>query len=279
MTGVDGESTSFPDWLGVSESYEPADDRSTFVEKNLGAFGRALAAVADGGQPGLVDGPIDRALGNVSASLRLLGLMAAIVCVNMTRNMTFDYMVLAVVLAVLAVRPVRLMRTVVFAGLGVAVLSALVALPAIFLGQYGSPMRLFIRAFITVSLTVGLARTVPWNRLIAGLRGLHVPNSVVYVCDVTIQFIDILGRSMLMLLDSLSLRSVGRDRRKMASAGHVLGAVFLLANRRAREMGESMLCRGFEGEYRIPKQRWLTAANAVYAVMIAVMIAMAVYFG
>ncbi|OXM99666.1 energy-coupling factor transporter transmembrane component T [Bifidobacterium vansinderenii] len=268
-----------PDWLAEPEGYEPADDRSTFIERNLGSIGAMLAAVADGGQPELVAGPVDRLLGHVSTSLRLLGLVLAIVCVNATRNMAFGYVMLAVVLAVLAIRPARLMRTVVFTGLGIAALSSLIALPAVFLGQYSSPMRLFIKAFITVSLTVGLARTVPWNRLIAGLRGLRVPNSVVYICDVTIQFIDILGRSMLALLDSLSLRSVGRDRHKMASAGHVLGAVFLLANRRAREMSEAMLCRGFAGEYRVPRQRWLTAANAAYLVMIAGMCAMAVYFG
>ncbi|WP_140558120.1 energy-coupling factor transporter transmembrane protein EcfT [Bifidobacterium sp. UTCIF-39] len=278
-SGSASAGSALPDWLAESESYEPLGDRSTFIEKNLGSIGTALAEVADGGQPELVSSPVDRLLCRVSPAMRLLGLISVIICVNATRNMTFGYIMLAVVLVALAIRPARLMKTVLFGGLGIAGLSAVIALPSILIGQYEAPARLFIRAFITVSLTIGLARTVPWNRLIAGLRGLHVPNAVVYVCDVTIQFIDILGRSMLLLLDALRLRSVGRDSRKITSAGHIIGMVFLLANRRAKEMGEAMLCRGFEGEYRIAKERMLTAANSVYTCVIALMIAAAVYFG
>ena len=53
----------------------------------------------------------------------------------------------------------------------------------------------------------------------------------------------------------------------------------LRANTQARQMAESMVCRGFDGTYRIRHERLLTWRNAVYVVCIASMIALAVYSG
>ncbi|RSX53647.1 cobalt ABC transporter permease [Bifidobacterium goeldii] len=264
-----------PAWLRESEQYDPPTDRSSFIERNLGHIGAMLAQI---GEPAnITHSPLDRALCRVAPSLRLIGVLAAIICVNATRNMLFAYVMLAVVLVALAVRPARLIAAVLQPTLAVCALSFVIALPAVLVGQTDAPVRLVVRAFVAVSLVITLARTVPWNRLIAGLRGLGVPDSVVYVCDVTIQFLDVLGRSMEELLDALRLRSVGRDSRKLMSAGRLVGALFLRANTQARQMAESMMCRGFDGHYRVWCERWLTVPNAVYAVVVAAMIAFAVY--
>ncbi|MBW3093022.1 hypothetical protein KIH79_08830 [Bifidobacterium sp. 82T10] len=266
-----------PDWLRTSERYDPPADRSSFIERNLAHIGDVLAQV--GAALPLDRSPLDRVLAAVSPSLRLAGVLAAIVCVNVTRNMLFSYVMLAVALALLAARPARLIAAILAPTLAVCLLSLVVALPAVFVGQTDAPVRLVVRAFVAVSLVIALARTVPWNRLIGGLRGLGVPDSVVYVCDVTIQFIDVLGRSMMQLLDALRLRSVGRDARKLKSAGRLLGALFLRANAQARSMAEAMTCRGFDGRYRVRRERWLTWPNAAYALGVAAVIALAAYLG
>nr|WP_240541389.1 energy-coupling factor transporter transmembrane component T [Bifidobacterium santillanense] len=223
--------------------------------------------------------PVDRALCAVAPALRIIGVPAAIVCVNATRNMLFAYAMLAVVLVMLALRPARLIAAILKPTLVVCALSLVLGLPAVFIGQADAPVRLVVKAFVSVAPVIALARTVPWNRLIAGLKGVGCPDSVIYVCDVTVQFIDILGRSMVSLLDALKLRSVGRDSRKLMSAGRVMGALFLRANTQARQMAEAMTCRGFDGRYRVRRDRLFTWPNAVYAVAVAAMIAFAIYCG
>lgn len=266
-----------PAWLGEPERYDPPDDRSSFIQRNLAHLGGVLAQV---GAPAPVAGsPLDRALAAVSPSMRLIGVIAAIVCVNLTRNMLFSYIMLAVALVALAVRPARLLVRILGPTLAVCALSLVVAVPSVFIGQTSAPVRLTVRAFVAVSLVVALAATVPWNRLIAGLRGLGVPDAVVYVCDVTIQFIDILGRSMMQLLEALRLRSVGRDARKLMSAGRLMGALFLRANTQAQRMAEAMECRGFDGHYRVQCEPWATWPNACYALCVAAMVALAVWSG
>lgn len=259
------------------ENYNPPADKSSFIEHNLGRFGNVLGQVGRALPIGA--SPIDRMLCSVNPGVRLLGVLIAIVCINITRNMLFSYIMLAVVLVMMAVRPARLLRALLSPVLAVCILSLVVAVPSLLIGQYSAPLRLVVRAFVAVSLVIALARTVPWNRLIAGLRAVGCPDSVIYICDVTIQFIDILGRSMMELLDALRLRSVGRDRTKLISAGRLMGVLFLRANTQARQMAESMVCRGFDGTYRIRHERLLTWRNAVYVVCIASMIALAVYSG
>lgn len=272
-----GADAVLPEWLRGPERYDPLPDKSSFIQHNLEHLGGMLtqigAALPVGGSV------IDRALCSVSPAARMIGVPVAIVCVNITRNMLFSYIMLALVLVAMALRPAWLIKAILGPTLAVCVLSLVVALPAVFVGQYSAPIRLVVKAFVSVSLVIALARTVPWNRLIAGLRGVGVPDAVIYVCDVTIQFIDILGRSMLQLLDALQLRSVGRDSRKLMSAGRLMGALFLRANTQARQMAESMQCRGFDGRYRIRHERLLTWRNGVYLLGVALMVALAVYLG
>ena len=151
-----------------SEDYDPPADKSSFIEHNLGHLGSVLEQV--GHALPIESSPVDKVLGSVNPGVRLLGILAAIVCVNITCNMLFSYIMLAVVLLMMATRPARLMRALLGPVLAVCILSLVVAVPSLLIGQYSAPVRLVVRAFVAVSLVIALARTVPWNRLIAGLR-------------------------------------------------------------------------------------------------------------
>ncbi|NMN01073.1 Cobalt transport protein [Bifidobacterium sp. DSM 109958] len=272
------DAQTLPAWLCTSERYVPLPDRSSFIGRNLGHVGALLAQV--GAPVPVARNVVDRALGCVSPALRLAGIVALVVAMNLTHAMAFTYLLFALTLVMLAARPARLIAAILRPTLAVCALSLAVALPSVLIGQAATPARLTLRAFVAVSLVVALARTVAWNRLIASLRAFGCPASAAYVCDVTIQFIDVLGRSMMSLLTALRLRSVGRDRTKLTSAGRLLGAVFLRAQSQARRMGQAMVCRGFDGTYPVRRVRPSAggiAANAAYALGVAALLAAAAY--
>ncbi|MCH4189606.1 MAG: energy-coupling factor transporter transmembrane protein EcfT [Bifidobacterium tibiigranuli] len=271
------ETMTLPAWLREPERYTPPSDRSSFIQRNLGHMGQVLSRVGAGAP--ISQSPVDRALHMVSPAVRIVGIVAVIIAVNITRNMMFSYAMLAAALVLLAARPAWLMRSILIPALAICAFSLAVSLPGVFVGQYNTPARLAVKAFVTASFVIAFGWTVPWNRLIAGLRGIGCPDSLIYICDVTVQFIDILGRSMMRLLDALQLRSVGRDSRKLMSAGHVLGTLFVHAHAQARRMAEAMACRGFDGSYRIQRERLLTWANGAYSAVIVAMAALAMYLG
>ena len=268
-------SASLPGWLGQSEAYAPPQDRSSFAERNLEQIGATLGNVREGGAGKL--GIADRQLARVNPAMRVLGLISLALCVGLSTNMLFIYILTAISLTLLAARPISLLKGILAPTLAVCAFSLLLSIPALAIGQWGSPVRLTAKAFVTVSFTIALARTLPWNRLIAGLRGLHCPHALIYVIDMTVQFIAILGVCLTSLLEALHLRSVGHDRTKLTSAGHLLGTLFLRTNDHAKQMSEAMICRGFDGTYQVPRQPIVTAANAWYGLLIIAMIASAIY--
>ena len=246
-------SDSLPDWLGHSETYVPPQDRSSFVERHLEHIAAMLDDIREGSAGKL--GIVDRQLARVNPSMRVLGLISLALCVGLSTNMLFVYILTAISLTLLAARPISLLKGILAPTLAVCAFSLLLSIPAMLIGQWQSPVRLTAKAFVTVSFTIALARTLPWNRLIVGLRGLHCPHVLIYVSDMTIQFIAILGVCLTSLLEALHLRSVGRDRTKLTSAGHLLGALFLRTNDHAKQMSEAMTCRGFDGTYRVHSRK------------------------
>lgn len=271
--------TDLPAWLINHESYMPPADHANFIRRNLNEVGGLLSRVQEGGGA-VPDGDhLDRALGSVMTSLRLLGLLAVILSVNLTQNMLFSYCVLAISLVMLAMRPAQLMMSILIPSLAAALIVALLSLPGVVVGQVSGLVYLSVRVFITSALTVSLARTIPWNHLLSGFSTLRCPYAVIHLLNMTVHFISILGQALVELLDALSVRSIGRDSKKMNSAGNILGVVFLRAHRHANEMSDAMMCRGFDGVYRTEKSKHAIFPQVAYTSAIVALVLGAVYLG
>ena len=74
------------------------------------------------------------------------------------------------------------------------------------------------------------------------------------------------------MLTALRLRSVGRNDRKQDAIGGVGGVVFLKTNEAATATYEAMACRGFEGEYVIPRERPWRAIDLAWIAVFALLL-------
>ena len=236
-----------PAWIdpGAAAGYVPAGDRDRFLRRNLLALLSMLEVFA-GGPHGSC--PAARAAGGVPVALRLLGVIALVAMVGLARNMAFVWLVLAAVLLALVLRPARETAAVARPALVLAVLSASLMLPAALLGQPSVPVRMACKSFVTCSLVLGLARSTGAHDLVAALRRLGLPATACLVLDLAIRDLSLLGRTAADLTESLSLRCVGRDRDKTASAAGVVGVTFLKAHDLAQAQAEAMACRCFDGD-------------------------------
>lgn len=263
---------SVPDWLLRPEDYAPLRDRERFLQRNMLRLTSLLSHMKLQ-RGGLEDraalSPVDRALVSVDSALRLLGLIVTIVCISVASNMFFVYTVLALFLTASALRSGEELIDRLQLPLAAAALTALIMLPAVFLGQPASLVRVSLKVFLSVGLVIGLSRSVAYNQLIAGLRFYHVPGLVVFVLDITLKYIVMLGEVAEGVLMALRLRSVGRNDDKRGSSSGVMGITFLKAHDYAGEMYEAMECRGFTGDYVVPDHRVLSLSAVVYLFMLA----------
>ncbi len=276
--GAEGRA-ALPAWLSsrlddpARDPYVPQVGREGFLRKNILSLAGLLARLrVGGGSSPERSSALDLLLARVSAPMRLVGTLVACICVSAATNMFFVYLMLAVVLVMLAARPARSILPVARPALVIALVGALVMVPAALTGQTSAPMRMGIKSFVTTTLVLGLSQQMPWNRLVGGLRALRVPSTVVLVVDLALKDIEILGRSALDLSDALALRSVGIDHDKTSSAAGVMGCVFLRSQDLAAQMSEAMACRGFDGSYSMSRERILTPASMAYLVVLVLMV-------
>lgn len=268
-----------PAWLvpGGMAPYEPKVAREGFLRKNVLALTRLLARVRVGSRVGQCDSAIDRMLARVAVPARLLGLLVLLGCTSAAANMAFAYLMLGVSLVMLAARPAGQIAPVARTAGVVALVTALVMLPAALLGQPTSAVRMATKAFATVSLALGLFQHVSWSQVTSALRWLRLPSQAVFVLDMTLRDIELLGRAALELSDALALRSVGVARDATAGAAGVMGMTFLRAHELAARQSEAMRLRGFDGSYEPPRERVLTPATLTYVVVVVGLVCVFVY--
>lgn len=261
-----------PSWLTQPQNYVALHDKDRFLRRNTLKLASVLSNLKLQ-RGGLLDGDrismVDRALGRVDPAFRLFGLILSIVLVSLAVNMLFVYVMLGVLLVMLAVKPADQLADIMKPAFAACLLTAVLMLPAAFLGQPGSLARVACKVFVSVGLAIQLSRTVAYNQLIAAFDAYHIPDMVVFILDIALKYIVLLGDVAINVLESLTLRSVGRNEAKSSSASGVMGVTFLKAHDFAGEMYEAMECRGFTGEYEVPKRRRISPAAIAYLAALA----------
>ena len=115
--------------------------------------------------------------------------------------------------------------------------------------RLSNSLRLVLKVMICVTAVGEFNRTTQWNHVTGALRKFHVPGVIIFIMDITFRYIVLLGKLMEELLTAVELRSVGRNDKKYASVGGIMGVTFLRGSEMNKEMYEAMQCRGFTDDY------------------------------
>lgn len=251
------EARELPEWLLTDERYEPAADRDSFIRKSMEAVAGVLARLRlDGGRPWAL---------SPSAPVKLVLGLLAIILGSCATNFAFTLLLLAVELVRMALLPQKALSRCLKTSVGAAILSALLMLPAILLGQASSALLIGTKVFVSVSIAMIVALSTPLSELTGGLRAFHVPNVFILTVELALKSIYDLGQTALEVLGSLKMRSVGRNHEKGSALGGVGGVVLLKAQRAAKTTSDAMRCRGFEGDYIVPDTLAFRPTDALWA--------------
>lgn len=262
MTTAENE---IPEWLTADDDYDPPADRENFITKTMLKLVGVLSNARE-------DGRI-RA-GGASPAVKIIYILYFIVLTAVSANAFFLYCMLAFCLARYCFLPAKYLGRILRSAAAAALLSMLILLPAVFLGQPSAMLTVSLKVFLSVSMLTFLSVTTPWNRLTSALRVFRVPNIFIFTFDITLKYIVILGDMCVNILTAMKLRSVGKNKDKSGSLSGVLGNVFLRSREMAEEMYGAMQCRGFEGEYYSMKKKLFAGRDAGYVLMMAAVTAL-----
>lgn len=222
----------------------PPRDGEAFALRTLKSLGGVLARlrVQRGRAGGLP----------IPAAVKLLLLLAGLVTLALARDRLLLLALSALVLGAVALLPARELWSVLRPALGAALFTGLLFLPAMLTRPAGLWNNLTVvgKVFLSLLMVNLFHRRTQWNRITAALRQLRVPGVFVFLLDLTLKYIVLLGGLIQDLLTARELRAVGRDRHKYRSVGGVLGVTLLRAADLSRETWEAMTCRCFTDDYR-----------------------------
>ena len=233
-----------PDWLLQEEKYMPLRDSGMFAWKTIRQIGAALTRIKiqrghEKGKP-------------IPAVLKLVLLIAGILTLSISRHPIVLLIAGAVLLGYLCTWPAEDIWSILKSSLIAVFFALLMFLPAMIFHPAGIPnnLRVLIKVFFCVMMTAIFHHTTQWNHVTEALRKLHIPGVFVFILDITLKYIVLLGKLINDLLTSLILRSVGKNEKKYASVGGVMGVVFVRGSEMNSRMYEAMQCRGFTDDYK-----------------------------
>lgn len=275
-----------PGWLRQGEEAVPlpaAGGRGqAFLDKTIrdaAAFAEAVFSSDSIARRGGV-------LQGIDPRFKLVGFLALIVAVSLLRSPLVVWGVYFATLAVAALSRINPLFFIKRVWLFIPLFAAAIAVPALFspltpgeplfvlahlgqsrqLGPYRIPAEIAItrqgvelfalfigRVAASVSLAVLLTLTTRWDRLLASLRVLRVPQPFIMILAMTWRYIQLLVRTVAEMhvaraSRTVRCRAVGTEQRWVASR---IGQLFRKSYGLSLEVHDAMLSRGFAGEVRL----------------------------
>ena len=233
-----------PDWMKAQDDYVPPKKGGTFAVKTIAAVAEMTGRLRfQQGKERKYAPP---------ALLKLLLVLAAIICLSLSRQPLVLLAFTAAFLVCLCILPPPDILSILKASLAAALFTGLLLVPAMIMDPAGACNhgKLIGKVFLSVGLVSILNHTTQWNHITGALRKLHVPGIFIFTIDITLKYIMILGRFIQDLLTSYQLRAVGGDRKADKSAGGIMGTAFLRGTEMSRDLYDAMVCRGFTDDYK-----------------------------
>jgi cobalt/nickel transport system permease protein len=135
-----------------------------------------------------------------------------------------------------------------------------------------------LKVLFSVTAANLLACTTQWNELTGVLKIFHLPDIFIFVFDITIKYIMLLGELAINMLYSLKLRSIGASLDKVTSLSGIIGTMFIISKDMSEEMFGAMECRGFTGEYKAKPRIKLMGMDLIFIILDLIFILTYFYF-
>lgn len=112
-----------------------------------------------------------------------------------------------------------------------------------------SMLTLMLKGVFSLMASFLLIATTSIDSLCAGLRKLHVPAILTTLLLLTYRYIGLMMEQVSIMTESYTLRAPNQTGIHFSAWGSFLGQLLLRSQDRAQELYESMLLRGFDGEF------------------------------
>lgn len=211
------------------------------------------------------------------AGIKLLAAFVMILCMALSPAFWFTLIVAAVFLLFLSLQRLEVLQEVVRSASGAAMLSFVIMIPAYFISGSLAFITITVKVFLSVAMLSYVSVTSPWNQLTASLNRIHIPPVIVFILDLTLRYIALLGRKAEEMLTALRLRSIGKSVDPRRSFSGIVGTLFLKASEYGHQTSDAMECRLYDGTVHTVQRSRMNAYDVILLAVLAGFILLFVY--
>lgn len=133
-------------------------------------------------------------------------------------------------------------------------------------GGWVSFASILLRFALTLAAALVLVATTSFHAVCLGLERLGTPRVLANQLLFLYRYLFVLADEALRLVRARALRSFGGRGLGLRVYGHVLGHLLLRSVARAQRVHRAMLCRGFDGEFRVMRRLRIGVPEVVFTV-------------
>jgi cobalt/nickel transport system permease protein len=231
-----------PDWLSEKDNYLPKEEKNLYIEKSILSLIKVISIIRQNKNR-------DKLIYSINPTLKVVSTILLVLCISLSRKLNLLLIADVYVLINLLLMEKRSRKRILFKSLVFPLITLIALIPSMFYGNIYNSLLLFQKLVITILLINLLSHNTKWSEISKALKLLFVPDIFIWIMDITIKYIVLLGEHSIDLLYALKLRAIGITANKYKSLSGIMGNLFIKSYKMSEEMFHAMECRGFIGEY------------------------------
>ena len=247
-------------WLLEKDKYVPDKESNGFIDKSIFSFLKVFSNIKR-------DRNKDKLIYKINPAMNVIFTIINILLISLSRSFIYLFIVDIYILMSIFLTDIEERRNIIAISLFFPITTLVILIPSMLNGNIYNSLLLFQRMISSVLLANLLSYTTKWRDVSRSLKLLFVPDIFIWVMEITLKYIVLLGEYSTNLLYSLKLRSIGKNHDKYGSVTRIMGNLFLKSYKMSEEMSSAMECRGFVGEYSIAAKAKLGKMDYLYGLI------------
>lgn len=255
------------DWLLKEQNFEAENSRDSFISKGIINFSKIINSIR---RENTKLGFIYR----VNSAVKFFGTIISLILILLSRNFVF----LGILNILLLIGLININKEdrvkILMLSLLFPIFTLIILIPSIYSGNYINSFLIFYKVFLNIfCINVFISYSCTWQEIINSFRLLFIPDIFIWIFELTVKYILLLGEYTVEVLQALKLRAVGKSSKIRRTLFPVMGNMFLTSIKMSEEMVDAMTCRGFTGEYKLKRKYSFHKEDILFIlIMIAVIL-------
>lgn len=233
-------------WIFNEDNYEVKKNRNSFLEKSIFTTLRIIDYIRKNNETYksgymYLTNPL----------LKVVFTVANLVFISLTKSWEFLFIIMSFIILMTISIPRKDRIQFVFSTLSIIIIPLIMIIPSIFINKGIECFKIMLKILEAIFLARILSVTTKKCELTNCLKKLYVPDIFIFLVDLTLKYIFILGEFSLNMLYSLKIKNISRKNNRYSSIWSLIGNLFLKSKCMADEMFFAMECKAFNGEYVI----------------------------